>query len=116
MRPTSTRSSRRILTTWREVTANPAVVAELRAKYKLLPDLPAAQVTEIGRYFEELAKGKSLPAQWRRRRGGQGRLRVLHPFRPAHGEPASLKVEDFWDYPPARSRPCQTRHEVRRPG
>ena len=73
-----------ILTTWREVTANPAVVTEWRAKYKLLPDLPAAQVTEIGPYFEELAKGKALPAQWRRRCGREGRLRLLHPLGSAH--------------------------------
>ena len=60
-----------ILTTWREITANPAVVAELREKYKLLPDLPAAQVTEIVPYFEELAKGKrsrSMAAARRRPR------------------------------------------------
>jgi len=37
-----------ILTTWREVTANPAVVSEWRAKYKLLADLPAAQEADIG--------------------------------------------------------------------
>ncbi len=36
-----------ILTTWREVTKNPGVVAEWRKKYNLLPDLPADQVAEI---------------------------------------------------------------------
>ena len=35
-----------ILTTWREVTEKPGVVAEWRAKYKLLPDLPQASGPE----------------------------------------------------------------------
>jgi NitT/TauT family transport system substrate-binding protein len=86
-----------ILTTWREVTANPAVVTEWRAKYKLLPDLPASQASEIGPYFEELAKGKAFPLNG----GGAAAAKDDFAFYTLSGqltgEPASLKVEDFWD-------------------
>ncbi|MEE1658412.1 ABC transporter substrate-binding protein [Microvirga sp. CF3062] len=89
-----------ILTTWREVTEKPSVVTEWRAKYKLLPDLPAAQVSEIGPYFEELAKGKAFPLN------GGGATAAKDDFAfytlsgQLTGEPASLKVEDFWDTRP----------------
>ncbi|MEZ0168375.1 ABC transporter substrate-binding protein [Microvirga sp. TS319] len=89
-----------ILTTWREVTANPGVVAEWRAKYKLLPDLPAGQVSEIGPYFEELAKGKAFPLNG----GGAAAAKDDFAFYTLSGQitgdPASLKVEDFWDTRP----------------
>ena len=73
-----------ILTTWREVTANPAVVTELRAKYKLLPDLPGRSGDRDRSVFRGACERQGVPAQWRRCRGGEGRLRVLHALRPAH--------------------------------
>jgi NitT/TauT family transport system substrate-binding protein len=86
-----------IITTWREVTDNPAVVSEWRAKYKLLPDLPAAQAGDIGPYFEELAKGKAFPING----GGAAAAKDDFAFYTLSGqltgEPTSLKVEDFWD-------------------
>jgi NitT/TauT family transport system substrate-binding protein len=89
-----------ILTTWREVTANPAVVSEWRAKYKLLPDLPAAQASDIGPYFDELAKGKAFPLNG----GGAAAAKDDFAFYTLSGqltgEAASLKVEDFWDTRP----------------
>ena len=89
-----------IIATWREVTANPAVVSEWRAKYKLLPDLPAAQAGDIGPYFDELAKGKAFPLNG----GGAAAAKDDFAFYTLSGqltgEPASLKVEDFWDTRP----------------
>lgn len=89
-----------ILTTWREVTKNPAVVAEWRAKYKLLPDLPADQVKEITPYFTELAEGKAFPLNG----GGEAAAKDDFAFYTLSGqltgEPASLKVEDFWALEP----------------
>lgn len=89
-----------ILTTWREVTKNPAVVAEWRAKYKLLPDLPADQVAEITPYFTELAEGKAFPLNG----GGAAAAKDDFAFYTLSGqltgEPASLKVEDFWALEP----------------
>lgn len=89
-----------VLTTWREVTKNPAIVAEWRAKYKLLPDLPADQVAEITPYFTELAEGKAFPLNG----GGTAAAKDDFAFYTLSGqltgEPASLKVEDFWALEP----------------
>lgn len=89
-----------VLTTWREVTKNPAIVAEWRTKYKLLPDLPADQVAEITPYFTELAEGKAFPLQG----GGAAAAKDDFAFYTLSGqltgEPASLKVEDFWALEP----------------
>jgi NitT/TauT family transport system substrate-binding protein len=86
-----------ILTTWRDVAANPDVVTEWRAKYKLIPDLPDSQVKDIGPYFKELAEAKALPLN------GGGATAAKDDFAfytlsgQLTGDPASLKVEDFWD-------------------
>ncbi|WP_425483481.1 ABC transporter substrate-binding protein [Ancylobacter pratisalsi] len=89
-----------ILTTWREVTANPAIVAEWRTKYNLLPDLPADQVAEITPYFTELAEGKAFPVNG----GGEAAAKDDFAFYTISGQlqgkPAELKVEDFWALEP----------------
>jgi len=89
-----------VLTTWREVTKNPAVVAEWRAKYKLLPDLPADQVAEITPYFTELAEGKAFPLNG----GGEAAAKDDFAFYTLsgqlQGDPKTLKVEDFWALEP----------------
>ncbi len=89
-----------IVTTWREVSANPALATEWRAKYKLLPDLPAAQANDIVPYFDELAKGKAFPLNG----GGVAAAKDDFAFYTLSGqltgEPATLKVEDFWDTRP----------------
>lgn len=89
-----------VLTTWREVTKNPAIVAEWRAKYKLLPDLPADQVAEITPYFTELAEGKAFPPNG----GGEAAAKDDFAFYTLagqlQGDPASLKVEEFWALEP----------------
>ncbi|WP_371345149.1 ABC transporter substrate-binding protein [Ancylobacter sp. IITR112] len=89
-----------VLTTWREVTKNPAIVAEWRAKYKLLPDLPADQVAEITPYFTELAEGKAFPLNG----GGEAAAKDDFAFYTLSGQlqgkPDELKVEDFWALEP----------------
>ncbi|MBB3772894.1 NitT/TauT family transport system substrate-binding protein [Angulomicrobium tetraedrale] len=89
-----------VLTTWREVTKNPAVVAEWRAKYNLLPDLPADQAKSIVPYFTELAEGKAFPLNG----GGEAAVKDDFAFYTLSGQltgqPASLKVEEFWSLEP----------------
>ncbi|WP_374114572.1 ABC transporter substrate-binding protein [Ancylobacter mangrovi] len=89
-----------ILTTWREVNKNPAVVAEWRKKYNLVPDLPADQVAEITPFFTELAKNGAFPANG----GGEAAAKDDFDFYTIAGQiqgnPSELKVEDFWDLGP----------------
>ncbi len=88
-----------ILTTWREVAKNPAVVAELRERYKLLPDASAETVAEITPYFTEAAAA-GLPLSG----GGEATARSDFEFYSVAGqltgEAKDLKVEDFWELGP----------------
>lgn len=89
-----------VLTTWREVTKNPAIVEEWRKKYNLIPDLPADQAKSITPYFTELAKGGAFPPNG----GGMAAAKDDFAFYTLSGQltgdPASLKVEDFWALEP----------------
>ncbi|HKQ95919.1 MAG TPA: ABC transporter substrate-binding protein [Aestuariivirgaceae bacterium] len=86
-----------LINTAREITANPAVAVEFRNKYKLLPDLGAEADAEITAYYKEVAEAGSLPLN------GGGADAVADDFSffslagQVEGDPASLKVEDFWD-------------------
>ena len=86
-----------LLNTWREINANPACVAELRKKYNLLPDLPA----ELERRDRALLRGLRSPTALSRTNGG-GEAAAKDDFEfyavagQIEGDPATLKVEDFW--------------------
>jgi NitT/TauT family transport system substrate-binding protein len=88
-----------IISTAREITANPAAAVEFRNKYKLLPDLGPEADAEIAAYYEETAKAGSLPLN-----GGIDAAADDFGFfslaGQIEGDPASLKVEDFWDTAP----------------
>jgi NitT/TauT family transport system substrate-binding protein len=87
-----------LLKTWREINANPAVTAELRQKYNLLPDLPADEKEEIVAYFQESAESKAFPEDG----GNPDAVKADFGFYAVsgqlEGDPASLKVEDFWTF------------------
>jgi NitT/TauT family transport system substrate-binding protein len=89
-----------LISTAREITANPAVAVEYRKKYKLLPDLGAEADAEIAEYYKETAEAGSLPLN------GGGATAAADDFAfftlagQIEGDPATLKVEDFWDAGP----------------
>ncbi len=84
-----------ILTTWREVAADPKASIALREKYKLLPDATPEMVADIDPYFAEAAP--TLPLNG----GGEDAAKDDFDFYTVsgalEGKPADLKVEDFWD-------------------
>jgi NitT/TauT family transport system substrate-binding protein len=84
-----------ILTTWREVAADPKAAVALRDKYKLLPDATPDMVADIDPYFAEAAP--TLPVNG----GGEDAARDDFDFYTVsgalEGKAADLKVEDFWD-------------------
>lgn len=86
-----------LINTAREITANPAVAVEYRNKYKLLPDLGAEADKEIAEYYKETAEAKALALDG----GGAGAAADDFAFftlaGQIEGDPATLKVEDFWD-------------------
>jgi NitT/TauT family transport system substrate-binding protein len=89
-----------LLQTWNEVAKNPGVVAEWRAKYKLLPDLPANMASGITPYFTEIATTKALPVDGGNAAGVKDDLTFYSLAGQLQGDPATLKVEDFWDLGP----------------
>jgi NitT/TauT family transport system substrate-binding protein len=89
-----------LLTTWREINANPEVVLDLRKKYNLLTDLPADLEPEIGPYYVESVESGAFPDNG----GGEAAVKDDFDFYGVagqlEGDPATLKVEDFWDFGP----------------
>ena len=88
-----------ILTTWREVQTEPASVAAMRDKYKLLPDLPANLVADIEPYFAELAKG-GLSVNGGSEQAVKDDLAFFTLSGQVEGKPEELKVADFWELGP----------------
>jgi NitT/TauT family transport system substrate-binding protein len=89
-----------LITTWREINAKPAVVADLRKQYNLLADLPADLEPEVVPYFEESVASGAFPEN------GGGEVAAHDDFGfysvagQLEGDPAALKVEDYWDLGP----------------
>jgi NitT/TauT family transport system substrate-binding protein len=89
-----------ILTTWREVIANPSSVGEMRAKYKLMQDMPPEMQKEILPYFKEAVEAGVLSPN------GGGEAAVKDDFAfftlsgQLQGDAGSLKTADFWDLKP----------------
>lgn len=50
-----------LLRTWKDINENPAIVAELREQYDLLPDLPEEAAADIETYYAEAAEGGVYP-------------------------------------------------------
>jgi NitT/TauT family transport system substrate-binding protein len=89
-----------LIATAREITKDPAAAVEYRNKYKLLPDLGAEADAEIAEYYKETAEAGALPLN------GGGPDAAADDFEffalagQIEGDPATLKVEDFWELGP----------------
>ena len=86
-----------LMKTAREISENPQAAVDMRNKYKLLPDLGADADAEIAAYYKETAEAGSLALNG----GGADAAKDDFAFFSAagqiEGDPATLKVEDFWD-------------------
>jgi NitT/TauT family transport system substrate-binding protein len=89
-----------LLKTWKEINANPAVVADLRKKYNLLADLPPELEPEVVPYYEESVANKAFPTDG----GSEAAVKDDFAFYALagqiEGDPAGLKVADFWTFEP----------------
>ena len=92
-----------ILTVWRSMEKDPAFVQDERKRLKLLKDLPAELEKELLPYYKQAA-GEGLFTQ---DCGGEAAAKDDFEFYGAagqlKGDPASLKVEDFWSLEPAQA-------------
>lgn len=86
-----------LMKTAREITENPTVAVEFRNKYKLLPDLGAEADSEITEYYKETAEADSLALNGGGADAAADDFAFFSVAGQIEGDPASLKVEDFWD-------------------
>lgn len=86
-----------LMKTAREITENPEVSVELRNKYKLLPDLGAEADAEIVEYYKETAEAGALAVNGGGAEAAADDFAFFTAAGQIEGDPASLKVEDFWD-------------------
>jgi NitT/TauT family transport system substrate-binding protein len=86
-----------LIKTGREITENPAVAVELRNKYKLLSDLGAEADTEITEYYKETAEAGALALNGGGAEAAADDFEFFSAAGQIEGDPATLKVEDFWD-------------------
>ena len=86
-----------LMKTAREITENPAVAVEFRNKYKLLPDLGADADAEITEYYKETAAAGSLALNGGGADAAADDFAFFSLAGQIEGDPATLKVEDFWD-------------------
>ena len=86
-----------LIKTGREITENPAAAVEFRNKYKLLPDLGAEADTEITEYYAETAEAGALALNGGGAEAAADDFAFFSAAGQIEGDPATLKVEDFWD-------------------
>ena len=89
-----------LLQTIRDISARPEAAAELRTKYKLLPDLPKQLESDIVPYFKEAVEAKSLSVTGGSAEAAKIDITFFNLAGQISGDPASLKAEDFWEFGP----------------
>ncbi len=87
-----------LIRTTREVNANPAVVAELRKQYNLLPDLPAEEEAEMVPYYQEAVASSAFPNDGGNQQSAKDDFEFYGLAGQLEGDPATLQVADFWDF------------------
>ena len=92
-----------ILSVWRSMVKDPAFVQDERKRLKLLKDLPAELEKELLPYYKQAAEEGLFTQDC----GGEAAAKDDFEFYGAagqlKGDPASLKVEDFWSLEPAQA-------------
>lgn len=89
-----------LLRTWEEINANPAVVAELREQYDLLPDLPEEAVAEIVPYYQEAAETGVLPTDGGAPEDVGDDLEFLAAAGQVEAPEGEVDASAFWDFGP----------------
>jgi NitT/TauT family transport system substrate-binding protein len=86
-----------LMKTAREITDNPQSAVDMRNKYKLLPDLGADADAEIAAYYKETAQAGALALNGGGADAATDDFAFFSAAGQIEGDPATLKVEDFWD-------------------
>ncbi|MCC2663127.1 MAG: hypothetical protein K0S35_1049 [Geminicoccaceae bacterium] len=85
-----------LLKSARDLCANPAMIAEEREKYDLLPDLPQELADQLVDYYVEAIKADVYSCDGGSAEAAETDIAVLARSGQLEGTPEELKVEDFW--------------------
>lgn len=89
-----------LLRLWREMNANPAIVEEERARRGLMADQPKEVLDEITAYYTEATAAGVYPPEGGGEAAARSDFRFFVDAGQMEGDPAALKIEDYWDLRP----------------
>jgi NitT/TauT family transport system substrate-binding protein len=87
-----------LLRTWQDIADNPAIVEELRAKYNLLPDLPADVIAEAVPYYTEAVANGIYPLNGGQPSDAADDIAFLSAAGQVEQDPAEVNPGDYWDF------------------
>lgn len=90
-----------LIKTWREINADPASIATLREKYKVLPDIEQVEVDELVPAFTQGVEINLFPNNGGSAESVEEDFVFYTTSGSLEGDPAILKVEDYWYLGPA---------------
>jgi len=89
-----------LLRTWRDINEDPSIVAELRAQYDLLPDLPAESEGDVTAYWAEAVENGIYPTDGGEPQDARDDLAFLAAAGQIDVDPETVDPADFWDFGP----------------
>jgi ABC-type nitrate/sulfonate/bicarbonate transport system substrate-binding protein len=89
-----------LLESARDICANPAMIAEEREKYNLLPDLPQELADGLADYYAEAIEAGVYSCDGGSVEAAETDISVLTQSGQLQGSPEDLKVENFWYFAP----------------
>ena len=89
-----------VLTVWRSIKEDPSFVQAERERLGLLKDQPAELDKQLVPYYEEGAEGGLFTQDCGGEAAARDDFEFYHAAGQLKGDPASLKVEDFWSLEP----------------
>jgi NitT/TauT family transport system substrate-binding protein len=89
-----------LLESARDLCENPAMIAEEREKYNLLPDLPQELADGLADYYAEAIEAGVYSCDGGSVQAAETDISVLSKSGQLEGSPEDLKVEDFWYFGP----------------
>lgn len=92
-----------LIKTWREINSNPKAVVDLRKKYNVLPNIEKVEVEELLPAFTQGVEIDLFPGDGGNRQSVKQDFNFFTTSGSLQGNPAELKVDDFWYLEPAET-------------
>lgn len=87
-----------LLRTWNDIAENPEIVADLRAQYGLLADLPEDVISEAVPYFTEAVQNGIYPLDGGEPSDARDDIAFLAAAGQVEGNPEDVNPTDYWDF------------------